>query len=198
MTIMPRMASMDLPETDDALLARVAKADRDAFAQLMDRHMPMALGLATRMTGNVDDAQELAQEAFLKVWTKAGDWNPERGARFSTWLYRVVTNMCLDRGRQARALPLEVAGDPEDGDPAAHELVAESQARRAVGEAMAELPERQRAALTLCYFSALDGREAARILEVSQGALESLLVRGRRGLKESLVRRGLTRLGDLL
>lgn len=183
---------------DTALLAAVADGDHRAFGILMDRHGPRALALAVRMTGSRQDAEDILQEAFLRVWRHAGRWDPSGGARFSTWLYRIVLNLCLDRKRRAPMASLDDSVEPEDPSPDGLELYSGEQARVLVQEALQSLPERQRAALSLCYFGNVSGQDAAESLEVSVSALESLLVRGRRALRAFFTKRGLDRLGDVL
>ena len=98
-------------ETDDALMARAGRGDRAAFAVLVRRHLARATAIAQQIAGNKADAEEVVQEAFLRCWQKAPDWQPadspgSRGqagaerAQFATWLYRVLTNLCLDRKRR--------------------------------------------------------------------------------------------------
>ena len=170
-------------EEDRVLLAAIGHGDHRAFHALVQRHMTFVLRLAQRVLGNRDDADEVAQEAFLRVWTTAPRWRNDREARFRTWLYRVVVNLCLDRRRRLPPLPLEEAGDPPDTGPNGLDtVVAEENARR-VAQALDALPPRQRKAITLCYYAEVSSTEAAGILEVSLSALESLLVRGRRALR---------------
>ena len=168
---------------DGILLAAIGRGDHRAFRTLMCAHMPSVTRLAFRITGNREDAHEVAQEAFLRVWTMAPRWRFDLDARFSTWLYRVVVNLCLDRRRRVAPLPLEEAGDPADTAPDGLDRVAAAEMARRLAEALAELPPRQRAAVTLCYYGEVKGPDAAEILEISVSALESLLVRGRRALR---------------
>lgn len=182
---------------DDALLQRIAQGDRAAFRILMERHSRPMLMLAQRVTGRAEDADEIVQEAFLKVWTMADKWDVDGGAKFSTWFYRVVLNACLDRKRRKQAVGLEEAGDPADERPGGLENAVSRQRSRIVGEALADLPERQRAALSLYYFSGLSGREAAEVLELSVSATEALLSRGKQALRKALQRRGVNGLGDV-
>lgn len=184
--------------TDQDLLIASGAGDRRAFALLMERHAPLALGLAMRMLGNADDAEEVAQEAFLRVWRKAPQWDGEGGARFTTWLYRVVLNLCTDRRRRKPMLPMDGIEEPPDPGPGGLERVARNQAGRLVGLALADLPDRQRAAIALCHLGGASNAEAARALGVSVSALESLLVRGRRSMRDYLSRRGFAAAGDLL
>ena len=183
-------------DTDDALMARAGRGDKAAFAVLVGRHLARATAIAQRIVGNRSDAEEVVQEAFLRCWQKAPDWQPvEAGAagdgraeraQFATWLYRVLTNLCLDRKRRPQPVELEAADEiPDSGDDGFARTARGEQSRR-VAEAMARLPERQRAALALCYYEDLGNIEAAKALDISVGALESLLVRGRRALRDSL------------
>lgn len=189
---------MDQDERDDdRLLAAIAAGDRGAFRRLMERHVRSVLSVAHRVAGNAQDADDVAQEAFLKVWTLAPRWKPDGEARFSTWLYRVVVNLCLDRRRVRPMAALEEAGDPPDPAPGGAESAAATQRRDRLMEAMGDLPDRQRIAVALYYFAEVGGPEAARHLGLSVPALEALLVRARRALKEALERRGLKDFGDL-
>lgn len=172
---------------DDALLASSGEGDQRAFQTLVARHLARALSLARRMTGNVAEAEDVAQEAFLRAWQKAPDWRVGE-ARFSTWLYRVVVNLCLDRKRRKPMAPLEAAGDPLDPTPSAELRLAEDQRARLVASALASLPDRQRAALVLSYYEGVSNVEAAEALGVSVSALESLLVRARKALRAELER----------
>lgn len=182
---------------DESLLLAIGRGDHRAFAVLMERHGAFAMTLAARMTGNAQDAEEVAQEAFLRVWSAAERWSPG-GARFTTWLYRVVMNLCLDRKRRAPMLAMDDVAEPADTAPSGLDNCASGQARDLVAAALASLPDRQRAAVALCYYGEVSCQEAADSLEVSLAALESLLVRGRRGLRDFFARRGLERMGDVL
>ncbi|OAN52285.1 RNA polymerase subunit sigma [Paramagnetospirillum marisnigri] len=184
--------------SDDKLLQAVARGDRTAFRQLMDRHARPMLALATRITGNPDDADEIVQDAFMKTWSLAAKWRADGPASFGTWLYRVVLNACLDRKRRAPFSPLEDAGDPADPGIAGVDYAMGRQREAVLAAAMADIPSRQRQALALYYFSDLSAPEAARVLDLSVSALEALLVRGRRALRDLLQRRGITGSGDLI
>lgn len=172
---------------DDALLAQAGAGDQRAFRTLVSRHLSRVLSLARRMTGNVTEAEDVAQEAFLRAWQKASAWHAGE-ARFSTWLYRVVVNLCLDRRRRKPTTPLEAAGDLLDPAPSAELRLVEDQRTRIVAVALAALPDRQRAALVLSYYEELSNAAAAEILGVSVSALESLLVRARKALRAELER----------
>lgn len=168
-----------------ALMRRVAAGDRDAATVLVDRHLAAITATARRMLGNAADAQDVAQEVFLRLWQQAGRWQPGR-ARLRTWLTRIALNLCLDRLRRRPSLSLEAVAEPVD--PAALPGAALHQAAvtRKVEAALMDLPERQRAALALVHYQEMHQGEAAAALDISVEALESLLARGRRSLRLAL------------
>jgi RNA polymerase sigma-70 factor (ECF subfamily) len=172
-------------DSDEALVDRVAAGDATAYRQLVDRHLARTLRLARRLTGNASDAEDVTQDAFLRLWQHGHRWQPGR-ARFTTWFYRIVVNLCIDRRRRPAFAPLEAAGDPADDRPDAETEIDRELAARAVAQALAGLPERQRAALVLSYYEGLSNAETAKILAISVGAVETLLVRARRNLRERL------------
>lgn len=174
--------------SDNALMVRVGAGDKAAYRVLVERHSGRSLGFATRVLGNAADGEEVMQDAFVRLWRNAPNWNPD-GARFSTWFYRVVMNLCIDRQRARKpgAVPLDDAGDPADDRPGADSIIHESEVSGQVKQAIDTLPDRQRAAISLCYLSGLSNREAADVLGINIKALESLLVRGRQALKKKLV-----------
>lgn len=176
----------ELDELDDeALMAEVAAANRAAFAVLTRRHLKSSLTLARRIAGNTHDAEEIVQDCFLQVWRHAPDW---RGgtARFTTWLYRVVVNRSISYGRKRRFVPLDEAMEIPSAQPDACAMAEARQMAVRADMAIAALPERQRAALSLCYYQGLTCAEAAEVLQVSVSAMESLLVRARRTLRAQL------------
>ncbi len=180
-----RPAGGPVEDPDLDLVRRVGAGDGPACAALVDRHLPRILGLAGRMLGSRADAEEVAQEVFLRVWQQAGRWRAGE-ARFSTWLHRVAVNLCQDRLRRRRETSLEAAGDPPSPDPPPEAALQRDAVVARVGAAMRQLPERQRTAILLSHYQELGNIEAAAVLGISVEALESLLARGRRRLKELL------------
>jgi RNA polymerase sigma-70 factor (ECF subfamily) len=178
-------ASQAREDPDQPLLERLAQGDRRAYALLVGRHMGRMFGLARRMLGNESDAEDVTQEAFLRVWRYAKGWKPGQ-ARFETWLYRVTLNLCYDRLRRRREITVEEMPEVLDERPSVIEVHASRDVVRAVEGALARLPERQRAALVLCHYQELSNAEAAALLDVTVEALESLLARGRRMLRNLL------------
>jgi len=172
-------------DPDEALLARVAEGDHAAVRALVARKLPRLMSLGQRMLGDAAEAEDVAQEAFLRVWKQAPRWRPGR-AKFDTWLHRVALNLCYDRLRRRREIVTDAP--PEQIDPARsaeHGLVAQGAVAR-VAAAVAALPERQREAIVLCHYQELGNIEAAAVMGVSVEALESLLGRGRRALRAAL------------
>jgi RNA polymerase sigma-70 factor (ECF subfamily) len=171
-------------EADEVLMARIADGHEAAFRVLMRRHLQRSLRIARRMSLDGAEAEDVVQEAWLRVWRSAPRWRPT--AAFTTWLYRVLVNLCLDRRRRPVPAPLAAAGDPPDTAPDATATIAEDETARLVAAALAELPERQRAALVLSYYEGLSNAETAEVLGATVGGVEALLVRARRALREKL------------
>jgi RNA polymerase sigma-70 factor (ECF subfamily) len=182
-----------IADPDGELVARIARGDQGAARELIDRHLPKMLSLARRLLGNQTDAEDVTQDVFLKVWINAPSWRPG-GAKFETWMHRVAMNLCYDRLRKRRPVALDEIEEPVDEGPAPGTALTEADISDAVDQALSRLPERQRAAVVLCHYQGLTNIEAAKALEVSVEALESLLARGRRTLRTALK----TKLSDLL
>jgi len=179
-----REHSIDDP--DESLVLRIGQGDELAARQLMQCHLPNIVAIGYRLLGTRQDAEDLAQEVFLKVWLNAAKWQPGR-AKFSTWIHRVAVNLCLDRLRKKRELLVETVPEQIDQTPPVVDKMVGQQTADHVQRAVSELPERQRAAITLCHFQDLGNIEAADIMGVSVEALESLLSRGRRRLRQLLI-----------
>ena len=174
-------------QSDGALMLQVARGDQMAFRGLVDDQGAKLFGLAYRMLVDRALAEDVVQEAFLRLWRQADRWRPE--ARLSTWLYRVVYNLCVDELRARQRLSDEEP--PDRADPTDGPLVAKQREQTAeqVNAAISALPLRQRVALTLVYHQELNNSDAAKVMDVTVEALESLLVRGRRKLRQELFSR---------
>ena len=172
--------------SDDALMRRVGAGDAGAFQQLVEVHAKRPHRIAWRMLGDASEAEDVAQEALLRLWKDAPDWNAQ-GAGVGAWLARVATNLCLDRLRRRVRLSDEDVPDRADPAPLADEAICAGQQQARVRAALDALPERQRAAVVLTYYEDLPNAEAAAALDMNVKAFESLLLRARRALKERLV-----------
>lgn len=169
---------------DEALMARVAHGDRAAFSILLGRHLDAIHAFNRRLLGNSEDAADVAQETFLRVWRRAGTWRPGR-VKFTTWVHRIARNLCIDALRRRRAtasLDLELL----DGGSTPDQAAAVGGLQTALAGALSALPERQRTALALCHSQGMTNREAAQVLGIGVEALESLLARARRALRTAL------------
>jgi RNA polymerase sigma-70 factor, ECF subfamily len=174
-------------EDDAVLVDRVGEGDAAAYRELVRRHARKLQHYALRVTGSASDAEDIVQETFMRLYQNASRYRPE--ARLTTWLHRVAHNLAIDHLRaRGRTAPLEDELEPADVPPAV-ELVEEKRRHEDVAAVLAELPERQRAALALVYLSELSGAEAADVLGISTSAVESLLARGRRALSRRLAPR---------
>jgi len=178
-----------LKETDPdvELLARIGNNEPAAVNEMVTRKLPRLLALAGRLLGDADEARDVAQESFLRIWRQAAHWRSGE-ARFDTWLHRVVLNLCHDRLRRRKARPLtdEEAAELVDSSPSAEDQLHSQDRSDRVAAALAALPERQREAIVLQYYQELSNSDAAALMNNSVEALESLLSRARRQLRSQL------------
>jgi len=186
------------------LMARVQARDKAAFCRLVNRHLDSLHRYLTRLTRSTADADELAQETFLRLWQQAGSYRPGT-VRLSTWLHRIAHNAAVDRLRRRRGEvqmapregPGTATGDhsaaagpaadpaPDTRDP--ETLAAAAETGRLLERAIAALPPSQRAALLLCQVQGFSNREAAEIIGQSARGVESLIARARRSLRAALM-----------
>lgn len=175
--------------SDEQLMIRIADGDRTAYKMLVDRHLRVFVGFAARVMGDRAEAEDILQEAFIRVWKYAVNWDQSRKASFTTWFYRVVMNLCIDVKRKQKRTPtieLDEAFEVESDDSGPDERLSDKQMAAQIAQALEQLPQRQRIAMTLCYLQGLGNKQAAEILDSTTGAIESLLVRGRRAMAELL------------
>ena len=172
-------------DPDDELVRRAGQGDAAAVQALVARKLRRVLALAERMLGDPAEAEDVAQETFVKVWRNAARWRPG-AARFDTWLHRVTLNLCYDRLRRRRERPTADPPDRPDPGPAPDRGLEAEDVGRRVRAALLALPARQREAIVLCHYQELGNIEAAGLMGVSVEALESLLSRARRALRGAL------------
>jgi RNA polymerase sigma factor (sigma-70 family) len=180
----------DVP--DEALLVLYANGDPAAARELASRHLPRVMGFAARMLGgDRAEAEDVAQEAMLRLWRIAPEWR-QGEAKVSTWLYRVVTNLCTDRLRgqkRRRAVGLDDAPDVEDGARSVEATLVENDRINALHAALETLPDRQRQAVVLRHIEGLTNPEIAEVMEIGVEAVESLTARGKRSLTAAMAGR---------
>lgn len=173
------------PAEDEALLRRVAAGDAKVFRMVVDRHLPHLVSIARRMLRDDAEAEDAAQEAFLRLWRNARGLEVGAGG-LKPWLRRVVSNLCIDRIRANRHLAI-VDEVPEQAQAGGQmRALGEKELSARVDRALKALPERQRLALTLFHYEGLSQVEVGRTLGASDEAVESLLARARRALKAEL------------
>lgn len=172
-------------DPDQDLIARVAANDPAAVRAMVARKLPRLLAVATRLLGDRGEAEDVAQEAFLRLWRQTRRWRPG-AALFDTWLHRVTLNLCYDRLRRRREVPAAVVPERCDPAPPADQAMMTAARDARLAAAIQALPERQRAALVLQYYEGLSNIDAAAAMEIGVEALESLLSRARRSLKAQL------------
>ena len=174
---------------DDALMVLFANGEPAAARVLTARLLPRVLNHAARVLGDRAEAEDVAQEAMLRLWRAAAEWQPG-GAKPSTWLYRVTANLAVDRLRRSgRAVGLDDSAEPEDDRPGAEEQLVQAGRMAALDAALARLPERQRQAVVLRHIEELSNPEIAGVMDISVEAVESLTARGKRALAKALAGR---------
>ncbi|MDT8326343.1 MAG: RNA polymerase sigma factor [Roseovarius sp.] len=182
---------MDMPldtmsdESDEVLLVLFANGDALAARALTARLTPRVMGHAYRLLGNHAEAEDVTQEAMLRLWKVAPDWR-QGEAKVTTWLYRVVANLCADLRRRARGVALDSIPEPEDGRATAAETLQDTARAEALQSALDHLPDRQRQAVVLRHIEGLANPEIAEIMEITTEAVESLTARGKRALTAAL------------
>ena len=174
-------------DPDVELLARIGNNEPAAVNEMVTRKLPRLLALASRILGDADEAKDVAQESFLRIWRQAASWRSGE-ARFDTWLHRVALNLCHDRLRRRKERPLneEEALELADSAPPLDEQLESADRNARMAAALAALPARQREAIVLQYYQELSNIDAAALMNTSVEALESLLSRARRQLRSQL------------
>lgn len=174
--------------SDDALLRQFADGDAVAARVLTDRLGPRCFSVAMRMLGNRAEAEDVTQDAMMRLWRMAPNWVGGQ-AKVTTWLYRVTLNLCVDMQRRKRPDRLDDVPEPEDEDPSAVERLQEAARKDALQVALSQLPDRQRQAVILRHIEELPNPEIAGIMGISTEAVESLTARGKRALAAILAGR---------
>jgi RNA polymerase sigma-70 factor (ECF subfamily) len=180
--------SLPWPEKDDQeLLALIQDGSQEAFSVLVQRHTERFYRLAFRYLRNKETAEDVVQDAFVKLWEDPGKWQAERKNKFTTWFYRIVVNLCLDWQKKKKPLELgdqELSIADQRETPDAEMLRNEKQ--KVLEKEIAALPERQRTALNLCFDEGLSNQEAAEVMGLKLKALQSLVMRAKSTLKERM------------
>lgn len=180
-----------IDEPDEGLIGRIQKGDHQAFALLVKRHTDKFYGLAWRLLGNDAEADDVVQDAFLKLWAQPDLFKIDGGAKFTTWFYRVVSNMALDKLRGRKRWGGEVPEEMADSGKLSDQGYEEKEMQTQIEQSINALPERQKLALNLCFYQDVSVQDAAGIIGVGEKAVELLLMRAKTGLRNDLIRRGI-------
>lgn len=183
---MPFDAQSDV--SDEVLLVAFGNGDRDAAFELTRRLTPRVLGYAARMLGDRAEAEDVAQDAMMRLWRIAPEWR-QGEAKVTTWLYRVVSNLCTDRLRRRRWVDIDAIPEPLDGAASVQAGMEEAERQAALSQALQGLPERQRQAVVLRHIEGMANPEIAAVMDMSVEAVESLTARGKRALAAALAER---------
>ncbi|MBZ9769629.1 RNA polymerase sigma factor [Mesorhizobium sp. CA6] len=171
-------------DPDEELVRRIGTGDTAAVQVMVARKLPRILALAARMLGDPAEAEDVAQETFVRIWRHASGWR-QGHARFDTWVHRVALNLCYDRLRRRREWTTDELPEVADETPLPDAMPDDDERR--VNQALQRIAPRQREAIVLVYYQELSNIEAASAMQVSVDALESLLARGRRALQAMLI-----------
>jgi RNA polymerase sigma-70 factor (ECF subfamily) len=175
------------PDRDDhELLELIQKGSHEAFAELVRRHTNRFYRVAYRFVQNKESAEDIVQDSFLKLWEDPARWRGELGNKFTTWFYRVVTNLSLDWLKRQRMVELDQDWPLADERPTADESMTQAETYKLLEKAIAALPDRQRTALNLCFAEGLTNQEAAEVMGLNLKALQSLIMRAKTALKKRM------------
>ncbi|NCO04217.1 MAG: sigma-70 family RNA polymerase sigma factor [Alphaproteobacteria bacterium] len=178
-------------QSDEALMQRIQQHDNYAFSILVRRHSDLFYRAAYKMVQNKEEAEDIVQLCFLKIWDRPHIWKEGKGASFKTWFYRVVINQCRDQFKKTKRHVYSdqmesVIDEKEQGDI----TLIHNEKQSALEKAIMQLPEKQKLAITLCFDEGITNKEAAQIIGVKLKALESLLMRAKENIKNDLYNQG--------
>ncbi|NVN43300.1 sigma-70 family RNA polymerase sigma factor [Asaia siamensis] len=183
---MSRQAESYASASDELLMAWSGEGDPEAFSHIVSRYSQYVVRVAARTLGSVDMAEEISQDIFIKLWKNADSYTSER-SKFSTWLYRIVVNACIDIARKRKCEALPEAFDLIDESENPEETVSRKELESMLAVAVDRIPVQQREAITLVYGEERTGTEAARLMGLSRKKVERLLSTGRSRLRKEML-----------
>ena len=173
-------------QNDDELLLAIQDGAHEAFSSLVKRHSAKFYSIAFRLTNNKEQAEDIVQDCFIKLWVKPYSYDPSNKVKFTTWFYRVITNACFDLKRKTQKLSSMPDNFEVQYKGESIEDILDSQKFQTIlWGFINKLPERQLLALNLCFYEGLKNKEAAEIMKINLKALESLIMRAKAKLKEN-------------
>ena len=183
------MLTLAVTNTDDGssdpdadIISGLQAGDKTALSKLMDRHMKTLYNQAYYMLGDSMAAEDITQTVFLKTWENINGWK-SGNAKLLTWMRRVTTNACFDQLRKKKPVYTDIVPEIEDSADTPFDALSRQNQNKIIEAALQKLPDRQRAAVTLSYYQELTQKEGAGVMNITEKAYESLLVRGRKSLK---------------
>jgi RNA polymerase sigma-70 factor (ECF subfamily) len=187
--VKPSMTDSEPPEPEIGWMARIREGDVEAFRQLVETHQARVIGTISKMLGSDAEAEDLAQQVFIRVWKSAGRYQPT--AKFTTWLFRITRNLVFNELRRRRHFVDQPEETPEPADRLEKEpdrvLLAE-ELQKAIQEAINALPESQRMAIILRRYEEMPYEEIAKVMDTTVPAVKSILFRARAELRERLAK----------
>ncbi|MCI5049357.1 MAG: sigma-70 family RNA polymerase sigma factor [Rickettsiales bacterium] len=180
---------------DESLMDFIHAGEVRAFETLVSRHHQRFYRQVYRWVLHAEDAEDVVQEAFMKIWSGKARWKAKKKARFTTWFYRILYNQAVDLLRKRNRSVSELKDDIPDEGPTAEDEQIDKQRQMALRSVLKELPERQRIAVNLFYFEDLSQKQIADMMGISVKALESLLSRARTQLRSQVVTERMERYG---
>ena len=172
--------------SDEDILQEIQAGSHTAFSELVSRHTTRFYHLAYRYLASKEEAEDIVQTAFLKIWENPFIWKKGGKATFTTWFSRIVINLCLDQKKKFKASLMPENMDMQDDKPSQEQNILAQEKKSFVMAAINTLPDRQKTALILCFYEDYSQKEAAQIMKVKIKALESLLMRAKKGLKDQM------------
>lgn len=179
-------------DSDAFLMAAVGRGDAQAYSRLVERHLAGVYRLCYRLTGDRQEAEDLAQESFARLWQSAPNWR-SYGGGVPAWLHRVARNLCFDRLRAPREIATDTWPEIEDRSPDAVRRIETGQLQDVLEACLHRLSPAHRSALVLSYYEGHSNALAAQIMDMNIKAFESLLLRARRRMSAELILAGVQR-----
>ena len=172
--------------SDDSLLQQLQQGSHLAFSELVSRYTQRFFRLAYRYVSQKEAAEDVVQRAFLKLWEKPSRYDASKGVKFTTWFSRVIINQGLDMQKKRTPLLLAEKYEAVDDSDGQEKQLIDAQQKVQLEHAIRSLPARQQTALNLCFYEQVSNAEAAQVMDVSVGAVESLLMRAKTNLRTKL------------
>lgn len=172
--------------SDEQLIELITEGNHTAFTELVTRYTNKFYSVSYRILGNKDDAEDMVQDAFLKIWNEPDLWDKNQKTKFTTWFYRVLINQCLDYKRKKSYRNHDEFEESKKGNRSTGKIMEQLSTSELVNRCILELPEKQQLALNLCYYENMTRAEAGEIMDLTPKGVQSLVTRAKDKLKQKL------------